>query len=113
MLSKKVPYIWYHPNQYGIVELLLFSKINGLNKLYLNPQCKHKMCNRCARDLIEFSLANTQSEIPIKCPHFNEDCTGHFTYLHENAFELCTPENYRRWEYWEIMKTHIDEDDIG
>lgn len=79
----------------------------------LQFDCKHKMCNSCARDLIEFSLANAQSEIPIKCPHFNNDCKGHLTYLHEKAVELCTIENYRRWEYWEIMKTHIDEDDIG
>ena len=75
--------------------------------------CEHKICTNCARNLIEFSLANAQSEIPIKCPHFNEDCKGHFTYLHEKAFELCGEENYRRWEYWEIMKTHISDDDIG
>ena len=75
--------------------------------------CEHKICTNCARNLIEFSLANAQSEIPIKCPHFNEDCKGHFTYLHEKAFELCSEEKYRRWEYWEIMKTHISDDDIG
>ena len=75
--------------------------------------CDHKICTNCARNLIEFSLANAQSEIPIKCPHFNNDCKGQFTYLHPKAFELCSEENFRRWEYWEIMKTHISEDDIG
>ena len=75
--------------------------------------CNHRMCKNCARELIEFSIANAQVEIPIKCPHFNNDCNGHFSYLHEKAFELCNEENYRRWEYWEIMKTHISQDDIG
>ncbi len=75
--------------------------------------CEHKICKSCAKNLIEFSLANAQCEIPIKCPHFNDECKGRLTYLHEKAFELSGEDNYRRWEYWEIMKTHISEDDIG
>lgn len=70
-------------------------------------ECNHSICNECIRGLIQHSLANAQTAIPIKCPLVSENCSGIFSYLHKDAFNLCTNVQYRKWEHWEIMKLHI------
>lgn len=90
---------------------ICMERVGVFNSLELG--CGHKVCNACVRDLIEHSVANAQTDIPIKCPFFSEDCEEIFSCFFPNAFSLCSQETYRKWERWEIMKTHIPVESIA
>lgn len=76
-------------------------------------KCKHKLCLSCLRDLIGHSISNAHTDIPIKCPLFTEGCESIISCLDEGMFSLCSDENYKKWEYWEIMISHIPKEHIA
>ena len=70
-------------------------------------KCDHKMCIQCTREMISHAILNAQTEIPIKCPLFTENCETILSCTDDNVLTLCSLEEHRKWEYWEIMKTAI------
>lgn len=75
--------------------------------------CDHKICMGCLRELISHSISNAQTDIPIKCPLSSEGCEKIISCCDDGMFALCSDENYRKWEYWEIMKAHIPKEYIA
>ena len=75
--------------------------------------CKHKICMGCLRELISHSISNAQTDIPIKCPLSSDGCEKIISCCDDGMFALCSDENYRKWEYWEIMKSHIPKEYIA
>jgi len=75
--------------------------------------CGHKLCNQCTTEMINHAISNAQTEIPIKCPKFTEGCEGILSCSYPRVFSLCPPEQHRKWEYWEVMKTAIPENCIA
>ena len=90
---------------------ICIERVGIFNSIEL--KCGHKICTRCTRELIEHSVANAQTDIPIKCPFSSERCEEIFSCTFPNAFSLCTIETFRKWERWEIMKVHIPDKNIS
>ena len=90
---------------------ICMEEIGIFNSISL--KCEHKLCLRCLRDLIEHSISNAQTDIPIKCPLFTEGCESIISCGDEGMFSLCSDENFKKWEYWEIMVSHIPKEHIA
>ena len=90
---------------------ICMDEIGIFNSIML--KCKHKLCMNCLKDLISHSISNAQTDIPIKCPLFTEGCESIISCSDEGMFSLCTDENFKKWEYWEIMVSHIPKEHIA
>ena len=90
---------------------ICMDEIGIFNSIML--KCKHKLCMNCLKDLISHSISNAQTDIPIKCPLFTEGCESIISCGDEGMFSLCTDENFKKWEYWEIMVSHIPKEHIA
>jgi hypothetical protein len=77
------------------------------NNFLFIDHCNHYFCSNCISQLISHSISNAINDIPIKCP--NLSCSGTISYSQTNISQFCSPNDLQKWEYWEIMKTHIPE----
>ena len=84
---------------------LICMETIGIFNLF-KMKCDHKMCIQCTREMISHAILNAQTEIPIKCPLFTENCETILS-VQMIMYTLCSLEEHRKWEYWEIMKTAI------
>lgn len=68
-------------------------------------ECDHSICLICLRDMIKTAVNNVTTNIPLKCPFF--DNCGKYINPNDSLKELIPENTYKKFERYSLTKAHI------